>query len=139
MSLTRVIRPNFLGLRAKRLGMEGEFVVEAKTIGTIMSYHLGTENVSRTGLLLNGGRYRKIPYRVNTILELTVDPHGAMLDKPVNLLGKVVRMATTPGGRPTYGIHIVQMDQKDIETWEKVMTRLEATLPEIQEALPAAV
>lgn len=127
--MSRLLRPLDSKVRAKRVSLDQGLVVEARTIGTPMTYALATENLSRTGLLLNVGRNRKVPYRVNTLLELTVDPRGELFEKPVEVLGKIVRVGSDAEGRSQYGVQIIQMENNDLAAWEKGVAQLEKSLP----------
>ena len=139
MTLTRVIRTHQPGQRAKRIGMHGGLLVESKTIGAILSYDMSTDNVSRTGLLLTLGRARKVPFQVNTLIEMVVDGEGQVFERPVSCLGKVVRLVTTEENQLRYGVHIVQIDNKDLDVWERGVVQLETLqLDRPQDQLPAA-
>lgn len=131
--LTRVIRAHTPGVRAKRINLAEGIVVESKTIGTILSYNMATENLSRTGMLLNPGRNKRLPFQVNTLLELTVDAPGALFERPVSCLGRIVRANDGDSGEKRFGIHIVQIDARDMEVWERGVIELEASLPEKQQ------
>lgn len=138
MTIMRVVRPDRL-VRARRLDVLKGVVVESKTIGTSMSYPMETENLSRTGLLLNVARNSKlkVPFRVNTIIEMTVDPDTALFERPISCLGKVVRLADEDGAEgPSYGVHIVQIDGRDLDVWERCVGALEEK--QLASALPAA-
>lgn len=137
-TLTRVIRADKPGFRAKRLDIDSGLIVESKTIGTVLSYNLATENVSRTGMLLNVGRNKRVPFLVNTILELTVDSGTQLFERPINCLGKIVRVDGQDPKRPRYGIHIVQIDARDLEAWEKGVVQMEAVNEPLPLELPDA-
>jgi hypothetical protein len=124
--MTSPVRELDSKVRAKRIGVGKTLKVEARTIGTPMTYVLATENVSRSGLLLHIGNNRKVPYRVNTLVELTVDRDSQFFDQPVALLGKIVRVAQDGDQRPQFGVHIIQLDGDDLTAWEKGVTSLEA-------------
>lgn len=130
--MSRLIRPLEGRVRAKRIEALHEVVVESKTLGTTMSYVLEADNLSRTGMLLNVGKNVKVPYLINTLLELTVDTRGTLFEKPVECLGKIVRLGRDDDSRPQYGVHIVQIDAHELEAWERAVERLEVV------ALPAA-
>lgn len=123
----RLVRPANLRVRAPRVPID--LVVESKTIGTPFAYALATEDVSRSGLLLVWDRDIKVPFNVNTLLELKIDPKGSCLDRPVSCLGKVVRRETGSHGDKTYsarlGIQIVQIDNGDLASWEGCLSQLE--------------
>ncbi|MGL1622445.1 hypothetical protein ACSTG8_23680, partial [Vibrio parahaemolyticus] len=82
---------------------------------------LFTEDVSRSGILLVWERDSRVPFIVNTLIEMTIDPQGACLGKPVTCLGKVVRREATGeahGHGTRLGVHIVQIDTTDLNAWE---------------------
>jgi hypothetical protein len=124
---TRLVRPSKLRVRAPRVPIDLE--VESRTIGTSAAYSLYTEDISRSGLLLIWDREVKMPFIVNTLLELTIDPRGSCLDKPVSCLGKVVRReassADGKGHQTRLGIQIVQIDNTDLSAWEGCLSELE--------------
>jgi len=125
----RLVRPNKLRIRAPRVPFD--LKVESKTIGTAFSYQLYTEDISRSGLLLVWDRDSQMPFNINTILEMTIDPKGDYLGKPLVCLGKVVRRElekdevqhTTLATR--LGVQIVQIDKSDLHAWENCLTQLE--------------
>jgi len=123
----RLVRPSKLRVRAPRVPIDIE--VESKTIGTSAAYSLITEDVSRSGLLLVWDREVKMPFNVNTLLELKIDVKGACLERPVSCLGKVVRRESADeegrGHTARLGIQIVQMDNTDLSNWEGCLSQLE--------------
>lgn len=124
-NLMRIVRPNKLAVRAPRVSID--LVVESKTLGTSAAYSMSTEDVSRSGLLLVWERKTKMPFIVNTLIEMTIDPKGSCLSKPLTCLGKVVRRdAQDCDSQSTrFGIQIVQMDPGDIQNWEGCLSELE--------------
>lgn len=126
-STARLVRPSKMRVRAPRVPMDLQ--VESKTIGTSAAYKFSTEDISRSGLLLVWDRDVKMPFIVNTLLELTIDPAGSCLSRPVSCLGKVVRResGTEDGSGHTarLGIQIVQIDHTDLNAWEGCLTELE--------------
>ena len=123
-------RLNKRGARAPR--MPAALLIEARTLGTNQVYSLGTVDVSRSGILASWSRRGRLPYLVNTILEITIDPTGSMLASPVNCLAKVVRRDVLADERThsagELGIQILQMDQSDAATWENCVAALEKAL-----------
>lgn len=110
-------------------GLEG-LIVESKTMGTNMVYNLSPRNFSRTGMLLSSGRYKKLPFKVNTLLEMTIDTRGVLFAKPVQVLGKVVRLENGSGEESEhvrFGVQILQMENDAMDRWEDRMTALEAS------------
>ena len=121
--------------RAPRIAAGRTIIVQSRTIGAPMAYTLGTANLSRTGLLMTVGGARRLPFLVNTLLELTVDPRAAVFRQPVNCLAKIVRVDHR-GDDFHYGVQIVQMEAGDQSTWEQQLAALEQT--PAQPALSAA-
>lgn len=111
--------------RADRVPPPGPCIVETKTIGTSLSYNLPLENFSRTGFLLNSGPYLRIPFQINTILELKVDPRGSVFEQPFHLLAKIVRLIKDQENLAQYGVQILQVDSKDSYHWQKTIDQFE--------------
>ncbi len=105
-------------VRAERVG--AAIIVESKTIGTDIRYKLETENISKSGMLLSWKRNTKIPFGVNTILEMKIDPQGSWFGSPVSCLGKVVRCQneSEESKNKVFGIRIVQINNEDMAKWE---------------------
>lgn len=130
--MNRYVRPNKQRVRAPRVPLDLE--VESRTIGTHASYCLYTEDISRSGLLLVWDRDVKVPFNINTLLELTIDPGSNCLDRPVSCLGKVVRrepeavdgqLSGLGAHSARLGVQIVQIDNTDLEAWEGCLAQLE--------------
>lgn len=123
----RLSRQTLLRVRAPRVPIDLE--VESKTIGTTASYCFYTEDISRSGLLLVWDREARLPFIVNTLVELTIDPKGTCLDRPVNCLGKVVRRESNSpdaqSNQARLGVQIVQIDHSDLHAWEGCLAQLE--------------
>lgn len=124
MSLALIPRPSEAESRAKRIDALAGTIVESKTLGTDFSFHLEAANASRTGLLVNTGRYKRIPFGPRTLVELKIDPDKRYLDEPVKCLGKIVRRE----GEDRYGIEFVDMEKEDARRWESFLAHWEATL-----------
>lgn len=123
---SRPVRPSVMRVRAPRVPMGLE--VASRTIGTDAAYQLITEDISRSGLLLVWDRDIKMPFIVNTLLEMTIDPAGSCLERPVSCLGKVVRRDADPAAgshSARLGIQIVQIDNSDLVQWEDCVSELE--------------
>lgn len=129
--MSRHLRLSDGRVRARRIASDRGLFVESRTIGTEMTYNLETDNLSRTGFLLNTGGYYKVPFQVNTILELTIDTRGRLFRDPVQCLAKVVRIEIETDDERDgahlrrYGVAIVQMEGQNIEAWDKGLTQIE--------------
>ena len=122
----RHVRHGQLRVRAPRVPID--LVVKSKTIGTDSAYSLYTEDVSRSGLLLVWDRDSRMPFIVNTLMEMIIDPDGNCLGKPVTCLGKVVRREGSADGlghAARLGVQIVQIDNTDLKAWEGCLLELE--------------
>ena len=128
MSTPRLARPLDGKERAPRIvPQQGlQVLVDSNTLGVPQGYRLPVENLSLSGLLLTRGSYRHVPYQINTLIELAIDPEGGLLDRPIHCLGKVVRLTTESGHRREFGIQIIHMDSKDQTVWEKGLAALPA-------------
>lgn len=121
---SKFVRPETRRVRAPRVPVD--LIVESRTIGTSFTYDLMTEDISRSGLLLVWDRDVKMPFIVNTIIEMTIDPKSLCLNKPVNCLGKVVRRQDeSDESSVQLGVQIVQIDNTDLCAWEGCLTELE--------------
>lgn len=123
----RLGRTNKLTVRAPRVPLD--LKVHSRTIGTNVAYSLTTADVSRSGLLLVWQHDEKVPFIVNTLLELTIDPLSRCLEKPVSCLGKVVRREENASDEhesgTKLGVQIVQIDKSDQHIWEGCLGELE--------------
>lgn len=111
--------------RANRLVPQGPCIVQAKTIGTTLAFNLPLENFSRTGLLLSSGPYQRLPFQVNTICELTVDPQNTTFEQPLTLLAKIVRLKKEGGKTSHFGLQLLPLEVKDSYQWHKNIDALE--------------
>lgn len=141
MTMPRLSRAAEARLRAPRFVASGsDLTVESRTIGTEVSFKMTTGNFSRSGLLLEWQHRSQMPFIVNTIIEMRIDPKGSVLDSPVSCLGKVVRRkegdANHKGSVGTQiGVQIIQMDTDDLTLWEKCLAAVEKRIATM---LPAA-
>jgi len=120
----RSISPTEAYVRAKRINLTRQVAVEAKTLGTRIEYHLALANFSRSGLSMTSAKPQHIPYQINTLVEMTVDPRSEVLEYPVRCLGKIVR--TEQQGRgPQFGVQLIMMEARDELEWQKAIIALE--------------
>ena len=112
---------------ARRVSLN--LIVESKTLGSKVPYSLNTVNISKTGLLLGKEEGTRVPFIVNTLLELTIDPDCAFLTEPVTCMAKVVRLETIDelgkmvNGK--FGVQIIQLENDDAVAWESCLSNLE--------------
>ncbi len=114
-------------VRAPRMPIQ--INVSLKTIGTDAAYKMSALNVSKSGLLLESDRKIKVPFLLNTILDMEIDPGSTVLECSVKCLAKVVRILTEDENNEPmdaqYGIQIVQIEDSSASTWENGVTQLE--------------
>ncbi len=119
-------KPGNPRIRAPRYNTDSELVVHSKTIGTALCYKLKTEDISVSGLLLSWDHNSRVPFLINTLIEMEIDPDCKLLDRPLSCVGKVVRRFGSDQASGTkFGISIVQMDTNSIQDWENCVGSLE--------------
>jgi len=121
----RIVRPAESRVRAPRVTLATDLTVDAKTLGTNTTYRLSSGNVSKSGLLLQWHNDSRVPFIVNTLVEMTIDPGTGFLRQPVNCLGKIVRREGAMDGPSSFGVRIIQIDNADLEVWETCVGVLE--------------
>ncbi len=113
-------------VRAARINMGNKpLKVDSRTLGTTLNYHLATADLSRTGMKLTMGNYKRVPFNINTLLELTIDPEAEFFDAPVQCMGKVVRRDDVGNKTEEYGVHIVHFENDDGDEWAQSIAKLE--------------
>lgn len=111
---------------APRYRMMGENLrVVSRTLGVPDEYELVTANISKSGILMENTSGRRCPFNVNTLVELTIDPGTRWLQRPVQCVGKVVRLGNSNSGSAQYGVKIVQIDGSENTVWEDCFRHLE--------------
>jgi hypothetical protein len=126
-SKVQLDKPGNPRVRSPRFQTGRELVVHSKTIGTALCYKLKTEDISVSGLLLTWGHNTQVPFLINTLIEMEIDPDCKWLSRPLSCVGKVVRRFGTDGSLGTkFGITIVQMDTNSIQEWENCVGSLES-------------
>ena len=139
MSADRSLDRNIRGAQAKVAApryrtMDQALRVTSRTLGVPVEYELVSANISKSGILMEyplgqgsqGGQgNQRIPFNVNTLLELTIDPGQQWLQQPVQCVGKVVRLAHAASGAIQYGVKIVQIEGGENEVWESCFRHLE--------------
>lgn len=103
--------------------------VQAKTFGNPSPYDLTTVNISYTGMLI--GAIDLLPFQVNTILEISIDPSKKVLENPIQCLCKVVRFAQDPNISESYktvvGVKIIEITKDELTRWDAYLKGLEAS------------
>ena len=105
--------------------MEQTLLVMSRTLGAPVEYELRSANISKSGILMENKSGKRVPFNVNTLLEMTIDPEGHWLQRPIQCVGKVVRLASAESGTTQYGVKIVQIDGSENTVWEDCFQLLE--------------
>ena len=125
MSLQIVARDGEAKKPAKRYNSE-DIHVTARTIGTKINFKMPVVNMSVTGMLLSWQDSKKVPFAVNTILELCVNAEGKVASaNSINCLAKVVHTSTQADGRRNFGVKIIQSDDEELAAWTSVIKQIE--------------
>jgi hypothetical protein len=117
--------------RAPRFAPDQALHVLVQTFGTRNSYDIVLENLSRSGLLVTMGRDEDLPFRVNTLVDLVIDPHRQAFPKPILATGKIVRRIDgEPGSEDArqhvsrLGIAIIEVQPGLEEDWRRALDSL---------------
>ncbi len=111
-------------VRSTRTLPPKKFVVNGSTIGCDTVFELKPKNISKTGLLLTWKATPPAPFRKLTILDITIDPRGDVLERPIPCLGQIARIINL-NEEKYYGIQIIQIEPKYQEIWESMVSGLE--------------
>lgn len=99
--------------------------IAIRTLGSPVSYNLSSANISKSGLLMENHSRTRIPFNVNTLVEIDIDIEGNWLQRPIQCVGKVIRLAQDADGNAQFGIKIVQIDGSESDVWESCFRQLE--------------
>lgn len=99
---------------AQRTKISGKIEMDGRTIGSNLNFRMTTDNLSKSGVLISTDA--EIPFRKNTIVELTVDPSAEYLSEAIHLLGKVIRRNDESSPKVELGIMIIS-DCSDMPSW----------------------
>lgn len=105
--------------------------LSARTFGLREGYDLMTLDISKSGLLTVSKNH--LPFQINTLLEITIDPLSKVFKQPISCIGKVIRIATE--NRPEKIIYpsmlgIVIPENMDMtqQDWYRYLDELEQTV-----------
>lgn len=109
---------------APRLSGEG-LSVKVRTFGTSMEYRMDPINVSLSGFLVRRELTTRLPFALNTLVEIEIDLPGNNEAK-LRCLGKVVRKAkevekNDGQSLAAFGIQIIQTDLKFLTSWSSFL------------------
>ena len=117
--------------RAPRFAPDQQLHVLVQTFGTRNAYEIVLENLSRSGLLVTMGNGDELPFRVNTLVDLVIDPHARAFPKPIKATGKIVRRIDgEPGSEDArrhvarLGIAIIEVQPGMEDDWQRALDSL---------------
>jgi hypothetical protein len=117
--------------RAPRFAPDQQLHVLVQTFGTRDDYEIVLENLSRSGLLVTMGHGEELPFRVNTLVDLVIDPHKRAFPKPIKATGKIVRRIDgEPGSEDArrhvsrLGIAIIEVQPGLEQDWQRALDAL---------------
>ncbi len=126
------VSSDHLALRAARINSASTITVKAKTFGTPNYFSLTTKNVSKSGMLIeNFSKLDTVPFGVNTIIEIKIDPAEEKLKQSVTCLAKVIRRETTQRQdqhSSEFGIKLIEMTPEQVDTWAEFVETQERQL-----------
>lgn len=114
-------------IQCARFEVQPNLTVRARTFGARDHYSLNSVNISKSGLLMHADARDRVPFIVNTLLEVQLEG-GNWLREPVSCLAKVVRNEVTQhdGKRVhEFGIKFIEFSDHGMEVWKDAITNIE--------------
>jgi hypothetical protein len=108
---------------AKRYTPSAQMLVTAKTIGTKIDFKMPISNMSETGMLLTWTEDRRVPFSINTILEVEVVGESNLDKRNISCLAKVIHTTKTPEGSQRFGVKIIQADEEGVG-WQDMIREI---------------
>ena len=124
MSLVVASREAVAVKPAKRFSPTETIKVTAKTIGTSLKYEMPISNISETGMLVTWNEVSRIPFQINTILEVSLHNRSEKANQNLTYLAKVVHSVTQTDGSRGYGLKIIQSDDEATSEWVEMVKRI---------------
>lgn len=114
-------------IQCARFEVQPSITVRARTFGARDHYALHGVNISKSGLLMLADARDRVPFIVNTLLEVQLEGSN-WLREPVSCLAKVVRneMRTEDGKRQQeFGIKFIEFSDHGMEVWKDAIANIE--------------
>ncbi len=114
-------------IQCARFEVTPHLIVRARTFGARDHYSLSGVNISKSGLLMHADARDRVPFIINTLLEVQLEG-GNWLREPVACLAKVVRNeVTTEDGQRVheFGIKFIEFSDHGMEVWKDAITNIE--------------
>lgn len=114
-------------IQCARFEVSPNITVHARTFGARDNYILNGVNISKSGLLMIADARDRVPFIINTLLEVQLEGNN-WLREPVSCLAKVVRneVYTEDGRRQhEFGIKFIEFSDHGMEVWKDAITNIE--------------
>lgn len=114
-------------VRAARFQPSKPLQLIAKTFGMPSKYDFSIENASKSGILMSEIS-EPAPFKVNTLLEIVIDPERALFSEPLSCLAKVVRVisaAASPYGKNSFAVRMLENELAFCRVWATYVDELE--------------
>lgn len=119
--------------RAPRFQISQEIVVQIQTFGSRDPHTIAIENMSRSGLLIATATDKQIPFKLNTLVDLIIDPDRRVFSGPIHATGRIVRRIdevagdskVQAGSTIRFGIAIGEISPTDEKEWRQAFDDLE--------------
>lgn len=114
-------------IQCARFEVSPNITVRARTFGAREHYTLNGVNISKSGLLMLGDARDRVPFIVNTLLEIQLEGNN-WLREPVSCLAKVVRneVHAEDGRRQQeFGIKFIEFSDHGMEVWKDALANIE--------------
>ena len=127
--MTTLLRPQpDSGPRSLRLTPPENLKVQARTLGTKLSFDVPVSNISRSGMLLEWSNKKyTLPFIENTLVEIELTTTLRGEPRNISILGKVTRKFGE-NSAALYGIKLIHSGEQDHFEWINIITNLEKSL-----------
>ncbi|MCX6124544.1 MAG: PilZ domain-containing protein [Proteobacteria bacterium] len=106
-----------------------DVLVTARTLGTKLNFKMPVLNLSATGMLLGWLEKPRVPFHLNTLLELSVSSEESGTKTTIQCLAKVIHTKTDVSGDRRFGVRIIQSDDEDMAPWNSIVDSIERNHP----------
>lgn len=112
-------------IQSARFSLENPIATQARTFGSVYSYSLRIENISKSGLLLSTNKKNKAPFIVNTLLEIKFVGDDKIILDPFDCLAKVMRIESNTG--KGFGVKFIELDDEIKNQLSVIVDSIELT------------
>ena len=108
-----------------------DVLVTARTLGTKFNFKMPVLNLSATGMLLTWLEKPRVPFHLNTLLELIVSSTESGAITTTQCVAKVIHTATNENGERRCGVKIIQSEDEDMTSWNSIVAEIERKQPSL--------